>query len=69
MTLPRASWHDTRQVTVCLLPCSLVFGEHCLYTRTFESSKVDVSYPVQQRRPLYTCEVTGEVDAADAPDR
>ena len=34
VTLPRASWHDTRQVTVCLLPRSLVFGEHCLYTRT-----------------------------------
>jgi hypothetical protein len=29
----RASWHDTRHVTVCLLPHSLVFGEHCLYTR------------------------------------
>jgi hypothetical protein len=26
--LSRASWHDTRQVTVCLLPRSLVFGEH-----------------------------------------
>jgi hypothetical protein len=34
VNLPRASWHDTRQVTVCLLPRSLVFGEHCLYTRT-----------------------------------
>jgi hypothetical protein len=33
VTLPRAFWHDTRQVTVCLLPRSLVFGEHCLYTR------------------------------------
>ena len=34
VTLPCASWYDTRQVTVCLLPRSLVFGEHCLYTRT-----------------------------------
>jgi hypothetical protein len=28
----RASWHDTRRVTVCLLPHSLVIGEDCLYT-------------------------------------
>jgi hypothetical protein len=34
VTLPRASWHDTRWVTVCLLPHSLVFGEHCLYLGT-----------------------------------
>jgi hypothetical protein len=30
--LPRASWHDTRRVTVCLLSHSLVIGEDCLYT-------------------------------------
>jgi hypothetical protein len=38
VTIPRASWRDTRQVTVCLLPHSLVFGEHCLYTRIGYSS-------------------------------
>ena len=33
VTFSRASWHDTRQVTVCLLPHSLVIGEDCLYTK------------------------------------
>ena len=34
VNFPRASWYDTRRVTVCLLPHSLVIGEDCLYTRT-----------------------------------
>ena len=33
----RVSWHDTRRVTVCLLPHSLVIGEDCLYTRSVNS--------------------------------
>ena len=37
VTLPRASWHDTRRVTVCSLPHPLVIGEDCLYTRARES--------------------------------
>ena len=38
VAFPRASWHDTRRVTVCLLPHSLVFGEQCLYTRVYTYS-------------------------------
>ena len=34
VTFLRVSWHDTRRVTVCLLPHSLVIGEDCLYTST-----------------------------------
>ena len=38
MIFTRASWHDTRRVTVCLLPHSLVIGEDCLYTSTIYST-------------------------------
>ena len=36
VTFLRVSWHDTRRVTICLLPYSLVIGEDCLYTSTSE---------------------------------
>jgi hypothetical protein len=42
MTLPRLSWQDTRRVTVCFLPHSLVFGQDCLYTRTRVCTAVPV---------------------------
>ena len=42
VTLPRASWHDTRRVMVCLLPYSLVIGEDCLYIIEILNVKVGV---------------------------
>ena len=43
VTFLRVSWHDTRRVTVCLLPHSLVIGEDCLYTKfSTKFSKCDV---------------------------
>ena len=65
MTLPRASWHDTRQVTVCLLPRSLVFGEHCLYTRT-KFSSTDEILPVLGRIVVLNSPKVGTSNMAPA---
>ena len=51
VTFSRASWHDTRQVTVCLLPHSLVIGEDCLYTKFSTCTAVVRPYSSVYIRP------------------